>query len=569
METPVGTTDLLGRSYRAAQTETAPGSTGLGSGLMGRTRAVRRLARWVVGRRNDELVPAALIVTSRHRLWQRYGPDGVFAIERAVGELCDAMAERGLFGTLVYTDDSPLHKCLGVLPAENGRAESVARLLQSIDERLEWTDEQARYVLLLGDDGVIPFHRLTNPSPDADEVVCSDHPYSADPEQPLVPDLAVGRIPDVGLAGLVGSITASAAAHRRLAAGERFRLPDAAFGYSASIWKRAARGVYAAIGRAAELRLSPPLTYEDCPSPGALGPRFRYYNLHGLSDSPHWFGQRDPSFPADYPFFPVAMRPDELAAAPGSVIVSEACYGAQIHDRAARDSMALSAVAGGTLAYVGATGVAYGGLDGPLVSGDLLARAYMEALLAGFPAGDALVRAKRTLIQEALERQGYLDAEDEKAILNFVLYGDPSLVHHLPSVFAEDAAGGGQALEPVERAGPVALVGTQPVRPHHIELQGAAPTQRAEAPQELLEHVRRTIARRLPEFGEADVSLSAGAAPPIVPKDPSVAGSCERVQSMVVTLRHSKPTCEGPWCNEIVRVTVDARGRIHKVTVSR
>src|SRR4030042_130089 len=36
------------------------------------------------------------------------------------------------------------------------------------------------------------------------------------------------------------------------------------------------------------------------------GKRFLLFNLHGTPDSAHWYGQKDASYPADYPLFPVA-----------------------------------------------------------------------------------------------------------------------------------------------------------------------------------------------------------------------------------------------------------------------
>jgi hypothetical protein len=530
---------------------------------------VRGLAGRLRRTKGPTEAPAALVVTSRHQLWQRYGSDGVFAIERALGDLFAAMAERGLAGTLVYADDSPLLSCLGVLPADPTRPESVARVIQGVSARLAWTEEAARYVLLVGDDGIVPFHRLPNPSQDGDEVVWSDHPYGVNAGEPLLPARAVGRIPDSGLATLIGSIRAAATAHRHLAAGQDLAATGGAFGYSASVWKRASRAVFAALGDTKAVRLSPPLTHQDRYLGGEGGPRYRYFNLHGLVDSPHWFGQRHPSFPADYPSFPIALCAADLESARGSVVFSEACYGAHIEGRAVTDSIALTSLARGTLAFVGATGVAYGGLDdGPLVSADLLAHRFWQALRAGLPAGEALAAAKRALIREATASQGYLDAEDEKAIYTFVLYGDPSLVHQRPSAWAEDAAGGDRARGIVEWAGPVDVVGTRPVRPSHVARSPDGETDGAAVPCGLVDHVRGLVARQLPEFAAPDVGVEVSASPSNrQPKD-LTAPDAPPAQ-LVVTLRRSVCFCEGPSCHEIVRVTVDRRGRVWKMAVTR
>lgn len=523
--------------------------------------------------RGEEEAPAVLLVSSRHRLWQRYGPDGVFAIERAIGELVEAMAARGLSATLAYADDSPLLSTLGVLPASPESPREVARVVRDLCDRLAWTEERVRYVLLLGDEGVLPFHRVDNPSDDEDETVLTDHLYGCDPDDPLVPLRAVGRIPDPSLELLLGSLRGAAAAHRRIAAG---RAPDAgteAFGYSASIWKRAARESFSALGEPRGLRLSPPLDCKDIPRPGPDGPRLRYYNLHGLADSPNWFGQRDPAFAAGYPEFPVALRPEDVGPAPGAVVFSEACHGARVSGRGPRDAIALAYQAGGALAFAGATGVAYGGLlDGPLYSADLLARRFWEALLAGRSAGEALLGAKVALAAEAMARQGYLDAEDEKAIHNFLLFGDPSLVHHAPARRVV-----GRARETGGTTGPERTVGRPPARSlapvaHSVSV-GAAHAMPTVPPADLVRYVRKTVARRLPEFSGDDVTVRASSAPRRVPMaaksvgEPAVLDPAHR--PLVITMARSAATCEGQACRTVLQVTVDPKGNIRKLVASR
>ncbi len=521
----------------------------------------RLLPRW---RRTTEPPdqPGVLILSSRHRLWQRHGSEGVFAVERAVGDLMAAMAEHSLSATFLYADDSPLLSQLGLLPADVTDPTSVMRLVRAVSERLRWTEEEVRYLLILGDDSVLPFHRLANPALDADETVLSDQPYGAHADAPLVPALGVGRLPDVGLGLLLSALSAAADGHRRLASGAGIAPAGGAFGYSASVWKRAARRVFEPIGDPRTLRLSPPLSHRELPAAGPAGPRYRYYNLHGLEDAAEWFGQLDPAFPADYPGFPMALRPDDLAAAPGSVVFSEACYGAHIQGRALHDSVALTHLARGSLAFVGATGVAYGGLDGPLVAADRLARDFWRGVDAGLSAGLALAGAKAGLVRQAVEHHGYLDAEEEKAVLNFVLYGDPSLAHCAPSVWAEDEAAK-RLLEPVEWAGPMAWVGTPSVRPRSLD---PAPEALSGLPAGLLEHVQRAVAHRLPEFAAADVQVSACSVPGVgIPHG----SGCRAAGRTVVTLTKSMPTAAGPACREVVRVTVDAAGGIRRVAVSR
>ena len=65
-----------------------------------------------------------------------------------------AMDERGLVGTLIYTDDSPALGKLGVLPADTGSCASVARTVRTLADRLRLFDDDARYLLILGGDAV-------------------------------------------------------------------------------------------------------------------------------------------------------------------------------------------------------------------------------------------------------------------------------------------------------------------------------------------------------------------------------------------------------------------------------
>lgn len=548
----------------------------------------------------DPTVPAMLIASSRHRLWQRYGPQGLQAIERALDELMDAMAARGLSATLLYVDDSPLLARLGVLPADSSRPTDLARVFREVTDRLRWTEERVRYLLLIGDEGVLPHDRPANPSPDDEDPLRSDHLYATDAGDALRPRRAVGRLPLGSLADLVQAIRVAAAAHLRLAAGRGALLSPTAFGYSASVWKRAAREVYGSIGDPRGLRLSPPLTQGQAPQPGEAGPRFRYYNLHGLADSPAWYGELDPAFPAAYDACPVALRPEDLAEAPGSLHFSAACYGAHLAGRARSDSIALTALAGGAWGFVGATGVSYGGLDGALVAGDLLAARFWQAALGGLPQGWALAQAKWALVQETLARQGYLDAEDEKAVLNMVLYGDPSLVCQAPSPWAEDAARADGEGDPVEWVGRTPSVGMASVRPglagqgplanlkglrakaarsavgdegHWPADAATAPllapaAPRASATRALVQQVRGTVARRLPAFAEGEVRIeTAQAARRAFPKSQALIleGDC---CPLVITMKKDLPTAEGTSCHEVVRVTVDARGAIRKLALS-
>ncbi len=79
----------------------------------------------------------------------------------------------------------------------------------------------------------------------------------------------------------------------------------------------------------------------------------------------------------------------------------------------------------GTHAVIGSTKISYGSVTPPLIAADLLGRRFWVNINHRFPVGEALRRAKLELANEMLTRQGYLDGEDQKALISFVLYGDP------------------------------------------------------------------------------------------------------------------------------------------------
>jgi hypothetical protein len=152
-----------------------------------------------------------------------------------------------------------------------------------------------------------------------------------------------------------------------------------------------------------------------------------YFNLHGLQDSSHWYGQRDPSEPTELPDYPIALRPQDVVnggQAP-SVVFSEACYGAHISGKGIDEALALKFLDSGSQTVVGSTCTSYGSITTPLIAADLLGQAFWKFLRDGLLAGEALRRAKIHLAKEMHQRQGYLDGEDQKTLISFLLFGDP------------------------------------------------------------------------------------------------------------------------------------------------
>jgi hypothetical protein len=74
---------------------------------------------------------------------------------------------------------------------------------------------------------------------------------------------------------------------------------------------------------------------------------------------------------------------------------------------------------------VASTCIAYGSVFTPLIGADLLAFIFWKYIKDGFSFGESLLQAKIGLIKVMTQRQGYLDGEDQKTLISFVLYGDP------------------------------------------------------------------------------------------------------------------------------------------------
>jgi hypothetical protein len=164
---------------------------------------------------------------------------------------------------------------------------------------------------------------------------------------------------------------------------------------------------------------------------GSEGHRLGYFNLHGVKDGPNWYGQKDFTSTTSGPDYPVALSPtmfNERQSSP-ELMLTEACYGANVIDKRHEDALSLKCLDSGTRTFIGSTCIAYGSVTLPLIAADYLAETFWQRVKSSEPAGYALMQAKLSLAEEMTRIQGFLDGEDQKTILSFVLYGDPLAVH--------------------------------------------------------------------------------------------------------------------------------------------
>ncbi len=499
-------------------------------------------------------------ILSAHEPLTRLCGDNALVVERAMADLAATVTRYdGIASEAILVDDAGSLAPFGLGPVSSCEAISIKRLLDGLADVLDLRGFQLTSVLIVGGDAIIPFYRLPNPTEDPDAEVPTDAPYACHNDGELIPDRLVGRMlhsergaTDMLLLQLGTALQARLNASRSTRAlkaglhtprlfdwliGKRpSSEPVRSFGYAASVWRRAAQHVFSVIGPAQALRLAPPLGRAEAAALlNQIRPRLAYFNLHGLPDSPHWYGQRDPQFAADYPPFPVALSPADINY-PAEVVFTAACYGIPMAGREATTSIALRWMQNGTWALVGSTTIAYGGLDKPLVGVDLLGQLFWEQIVAGRSAGEALRQAKIGFVNQMQQRQGYLDGEDQKTLASFILLGDPLL-----APLASD-----RTALPLEKQ----TVAHVPL----LCVNGLCRRARINIPEEQLVQVRQYVAHTLPEMAQARVQNSGF--------------KVQDSEFKVVSLSTILPYGDRQGV-QVVRVTLDRAGKIIKLAMSK
>ena len=361
-----------------------------------------------------------LIITSSTQLRAVYGRGGERRVLAAIVRLIAARAARGVAARLALIEEGIAD--LGVGGAVNAPAAIAAQVAQAA-QALERAGDRLESLLIVGGPEIVPFNMAANPTVyDGDEAVPSDCLYGAGNPFALLPEWAVGRIP--GAAGddpdLLLRLLEHAAAARPA---DQLRNP---FGYCTAAWRRSSAEVYAEIDAPERLLVSPPVVAATLDRARIDGARLLYCNLHGVIDGPPWYGQRQDESP-----LLLALRPSDLVGLNlrGAVMISEACYGAAIAGRDADTSLALAFLACGAAGFVGATAISYGPPSPPAGEADLIALHFLRALKRpGATLGAAFMAARMGMLRDTLALQSTLDEDDQKTLLEFVLYGDPTLV---------------------------------------------------------------------------------------------------------------------------------------------
>jgi hypothetical protein len=497
---------------------------------------------------------------------------------------------------------------LEIAPSSSGDPWELKLILADLDKALGKQGERIGALLIVGGPEVVPFHHLPNPVDDPDVDVASDNPYATRDENYFIPEWPVGRLPggvedDARL--LLLSLRRICERHTDRAQRSpwllrfwgavrnwlgRFRVgKNGSFGYTAAVWRRAAESVYRPIGKPETLRISPPMGLNGngrveavsgqigsgVPVPaGILG----YFNLHGLVDAAEWFGQRDPLDSPDGLDYPVALRPQDIVAGRRlrrfgglpQVVFTEACYGLHVQGRSLDQAISLKFLQAGSQAVVGSTCMAYGTMDAHLAAADLLGHTFWRFIRQGLPAGEALRQAKVYLVDEMHRRQGYLDGEDQKTLLSFVLYGDP---------LAQPAMDDRLPKSPRYQDRSQADVKT-------VCARSDCPVLAQPIPEEVMDSVRRVVAKYLPGMSDAQLAYARERAQ--CKRGDGSCSNCQarkvdrptgklnasgktrqaQVQRQRVTLSKQVSRSEGVHTH-YARLTLDERGKLVKLVVSR
>jgi hypothetical protein len=272
--------------------------------------------------------------------------------------------------------------------------------------------ETCPFVLIVGNDDVVPFAVLPNPTDDGDVLFTDDVYGDTDHDALSVPDIPVARIPDGNsLNLLVTQLSPSS-------------LPETGdFTVANTEWDFVDLVTSEVFGAGRSLVWSLPTRYTDLDA-SRVNVRYDYFTLHGSDqDTTLWWGER--------PIFPPAFRVTEAHSQ--GIVLTGACYGAYVFNRTPEDSIALAFLASGARAFVGNTGMGYYPVwiqppdpprpMPPTRFGALFEDTFLSALAQGEAPLAAYVKAKEAMANIATSRNG--TAMELKLLSEHVYYGKP------------------------------------------------------------------------------------------------------------------------------------------------
>ena len=398
----------------------------------------------------DERFPAYVLLSMKTGLKQQFGAQSANLVITEMQNLAKVVEQKAGWSAVVFLpDDLAICGKYNISPVDALDPWKIKLALVDLDRALEKKGERIGSLIIIGGDDVVPFHRLPNPTDDSDDNVPSDSPYGALDTNYFVSDWPVGRLPgehgaDAGL--LIEQIRHVEDYHSSM--NKKPTTLESLFrsvffwqqpwtkyfsniGYTASVWRRSSLVTFRPVGEGRNLYLSPNGKTVSFDVRKLSQAQVGYFNVHGIEDGGEWYGQRDPLENESGPDYPIALRPEDierLTTAPG-IVYCEACYGGHIFEKAQNESIVLTMLSKGVLAFIGSTTISYGSVTTPLIGADLLGYLILKNIRDGLSIGSAFTKAKVEFVREMNRRQGYLDGEDQKTLISFVLYGDPLVAY--------------------------------------------------------------------------------------------------------------------------------------------
>jgi len=543
-------------------------------------RLASRMKKPALGRA-DGRYPIYVLLSTKKGLEQQYGPQTRGIIEDLMKNIGDLVGRRAGWGSLVFEpDDGAAMTKLGLKPADTLDPWKIKLALTDLDQALAKKGQMIGAVLIVGGPDVVPYHKLPNPTDDADKDVPSDNPYATLDSNYFVPEWPLGRVvggvgSDAGL--LLEQLRAIIAYHNKSAKtgpslvniitwlleflrSRSARKNEPGFGYTAEVWKLSSKEVFKVLTEKGKLISCPPEQSSSVSGEQILATPLGYFNLHGIEDGPDWYGQRDTANNLPGPDYPVALSPRNLEKnghAP-QAIYSEACYGANIINKREDESLALRFMLVGTMSFVGSTVISYGSVSAPLIGADLLGSLFWRHMKEGMSAGDSLMQAKIELVKEMTQRQGFLDGEDQKTLISFVLYGDPLVGYDAAQAQAKT----------IQRTKSHPQVKT--ICDRQVSEQGLQPISAR-----VLNQVKASVAGYLPGIEEPEVVVSfqheaCDGTKHSCPTSEIGERTVVTAKSNGVVVTVSKNVMDAQHVHRrYCRVTLNARGKVVKLAVSR
>lgn len=342
-----------------------------------------------------------LIVTRERKLTEALSEEDPAPFRECVGRYISAAKQRGV--AYHYLN-------LEILSVESDLQSNLSILRQIVEVA------RPKYLFLIGNAGVMAVGTWENEACDDDQEVDGDLPYAIlDATSPwegqsfdFKDSLRVGRLPNADDDDLVSFRRYFDYAAEHI--GKTGTIVP--YGLSALVWQDESQEVFSHISDN-EVDVSPEFSVDEH-GDGFENANLLYFNLHGGEGSECWYGQDDAYYPSA--FDPWMMTE---VAAPHYIGV-EACYGAQ-YDCSVDESILLTALRSGCLAFLGSSKIAYGTPEPEGSCADIIVGEYIREIADGKCAGDALVTGRRRLTASDL-----LDDSDIKTLAEFSLYGDPS-----------------------------------------------------------------------------------------------------------------------------------------------